>query len=69
VVGKLGLSLLWINESWQWSEFHSKVAVQLNGTHPTLAIPELMQLLMVGEGLGWYEAWDVTTRCIVFYVC
>ena len=51
----------------QWSEFPSKVAVQLNDTHPTLAIPELMRLLMDNEGLGWDEAWDVTTRwCVVF---
>lgn len=47
---------------WQWSEFPGKVAVQLNDTHPTLAIPELMRLLMDDEGLGWDEAWDVTTR-------
>lgn len=45
-----------------WSEFPSKVAVQLNDTHPTLAIPELMRILMDDEGLGWDEAWDVTTR-------
>ena len=51
--------------TWQWSEFPSKVAVQLNDTHPTLAIPELMHLLMDDEGLGWDEAWDVTTRCLV----
>ena len=39
-----------------------KVSVQLNDTHPTLAIPELMRLLMDDEGLGWYEAWDITAR-------
>ncbi|KAK3026318.1 hypothetical protein RJ639_041006 [Escallonia herrerae] len=50
----------------QWSEFPSKVAVQLNDTHPTLAIPELMRLLMDEEGLGWDEAWDVTTRTIAY---
>ncbi|KAJ4849931.1 hypothetical protein Tsubulata_017853 [Turnera subulata] len=53
-------------KSLKWSEFPSKVAVQLNDTHPTLAIPELMRLLMDEEGLGWDEAWDVTTRTIAY---
>lgn len=46
----------------KWSEFPSKVAVQMNDTHPTLAIPELMRLLMDDNGLGWDEAWDVTSK-------
>ncbi|KAK6935760.1 Glycosyl transferase, family 35 [Dillenia turbinata] len=50
----------------QWSEFPNKVAVQLNDTHPTLAIPELMRLLMDEEGLGWDEAWNITTRTIAY---
>lgn len=53
-------------ESWPWSEFSSKVAVQLNDTHPTLAIPELMRLLMDEEGLGWDEAWEVMTKTIAY---
>lgn len=51
----------------QWSEFPSKVAVQLNDTHPTLAIPELMRLLMDEERLGWDEAWDITTRFLALF--
>ncbi|CAL9123596.1 unnamed protein product [Musa textilis] len=54
------------NMAWKWSEIPSKVAVQLNDTHPTLAIPELMRLLMDDEGLGWDEAWDVTTSTVAY---
>lgn len=49
---------------WNWSEFPTKVAVQLNDTHPTLSIPELMRLLLDDEGLGWDEAWEVTTKLV-----
>ena len=48
--------------SWQWSEFPNKIAVHSNDTHPTLAIPELTWLLMNDEGLGWDEAWDMTSK-------
>jgi len=45
-----------------FDRFADKVAIQLNDTHPALAIPELMRLLVDVEGLGWDEAWDTTTR-------
>ena len=42
--------------------FHDKFAVQLNDTHPSLAIPELMRLLVDEYLLGWDAAWDITQR-------
>ena len=43
------------------------MAIQLNDTHPAIAIPDLMRLLMDREGLGWEEAWDITTRDLRLY--
>ncbi|MCC7265440.1 MAG: glycogen/starch/alpha-glucan family phosphorylase, partial [Candidatus Latescibacteria bacterium] len=45
-----------------FAEFAAKNAVQLNDTHPSVAIPELMRLLMDQEGLGWEEAWQITVH-------
>ena len=42
-----------------WDHFTEKVAFQMNDTHPTLLIPELMRLLMDQEGLGWTQAWEM----------
>lgn len=43
-----------------------KVAIHINDTHPALAVPELMRILMDEEGLGWEQAWDITTRTISY---
>jgi glycogen phosphorylase len=42
-----------------WSEFPSKAAIQLNDTHPAVAIPELMRILLDEEGLDWGSAWKI----------
>jgi starch phosphorylase len=49
-----------------WSEFPEKVAIQLNDTHPTLVIPELMRILLDDEHLAWDEAWDITNRTVAY---
>lgn len=47
-----------------WSEFSDQVAIQLNDTHPTLAIVELQRILVDIEGLAWDEAWDIVTSTV-----
>jgi starch phosphorylase len=42
------------------------VAIHINDTHPALAVPELMRILMDEEGYGWDEAWNMTTRIIAY---
>ncbi|XP_078392137.1 glycogen phosphorylase, muscle form-like [Cetorhinus maximus] len=46
--------------------FPDKVAIQLNDTHPALAIPELMRILLDVEHLSWEKAWEVTTRTCAY---
>jgi starch phosphorylase len=45
-----------------WSEFPDQVAIQLNDTHPTLAIVEMQRILIDIEGLEWDEAWNIVTK-------
>jgi starch phosphorylase len=47
-----------------WLEFPEQVAIQLNDTHPTLAIVELQRILLDLEGLDWDEAWAIVSKTV-----
>ena len=49
-----------------WSALPDKVAMQLNDTHPTLAVPELMRILLDEAKLEWDQAWDLTQRTLAY---
>jgi starch phosphorylase len=49
-----------------WSALPDKVAIQLNDTHPTMAVPELMRILLDEAHLGWDQAWDLTQRTLAY---
>jgi starch phosphorylase len=47
-----------------WTTLPEKIAIQLNDTHPTFAVPELMRILLDDAHLGWDVAWDITQRSL-----
>ncbi len=49
-----------------WSTLANKVAIQLNDTHPAMAVPELMRILLDEAKLGWEQAWDLTVRTLAY---
>ena len=48
------------------TKLYEKVTFQMNDTHPTVAVAELMRILLDEEGLGWNEAWDITTKTCAY---
>ena len=48
------------------SKLPEKVTFQMNDTHPTVAVAELMRIFLDEENLGWNEAWDITTKCCAY---
>jgi glycogen phosphorylase len=49
-----------------WTALPERVAIQLNDTHPALAVPELMRILLDDAHLGWDQAWDLTQRTLAY---
>jgi starch phosphorylase len=49
-----------------WNSLPDKVAIQLNDTHPAMAVPELMRILLDDANLGWDQSWDLTQRSLAY---
>ena len=49
-----------------WTQLPEHVAIQLNDTHPSLSVPELMRILLDDAHLGWDQAWDITKRTLAY---
>src|ERR1700758_2074686 len=49
-----------------WNKLPEKVAIQLNDTHPALAVPELMRILLDEAHLGWDKAWEITRKTLAY---